>query len=227
MSKSEKIFNIAWDCDGVFLESHEPVLKIANEKLSNYLKREITLTKSNLTVWTALYEHALNLTGNESFALEIRQLWFDPEVLRLSPPNFAAVEVFNRCQNLPNTKQHLITTRIFECRQSTQDSLEAHLLDFDWQHDLHLRSKFSKLSGDEFKVQQLKKHRINLMNEDNTDTVSKITIELPQCHIIYFNQPWNSSDRDLQRSQIRVDFDNTEAIFQRILEARDKFLNSF
>jgi len=226
MPKSEKIFRIAWDGDGVLIDSHQPVLNAANIRLSHILNREIQLTKSDLNSWDALYRLALNLIGDEKIASEIIQYWYTPEVLQLSPPNLATIEVFNRCQKLSNTTQCIITTRPPECRQATQDSLGLHLHNFNWLRDLHIRPKSSNLKGEDFKIHDLRRNDITLMSEDNTDTISRIQTELPQCHLNYFSQPWNSTDQDLSRSKLRVAFDDTEAIYQRILEIRDNYLST-
>jgi len=225
MAKKEKIFTVGWDCDGVLLNSHEPVLIRAKEELRRILGRDIQIEKSDLTSWNALHDLVLALTGNPDITNDINQYWFTPSILRLSPVNQAAIEVFRRCRELPNVRQRIITTRTPVCRQCTQDSLEPFLPGFNWQKNFHIRTESCQLSGDEFKIKQLRLHRIQLMNEDNSATVSSIQAELPNCRIIYFSQPWNSQDKDPSRFLLRVDPYNPDNIFERILEARENFLS--
>jgi hypothetical protein len=224
MSKNKKIFQIAWDCDGVLAESHGPVLKEANKKLSQFLNKEINLIKSDLKGNDALSEKALILTGDEKFAGEIKQLWHTPEILRVSPPNPTAVEVFKRCQKLSNTTQCVITTRRFPNGQITKEWLEQYLPDVDWQKNLYIRQESDSINGEEFKIFHLE--RINCMIEDNPITVTNIHHQRPSCQVIYLNQPWNAEDQDSYRSQFRLDANDTEAIFKRILEIRDKFFSN-
>lgn len=225
MAKKEKIFTVGWDCDGVFLESHEPVLSNANLELTRILGKKIQIEKSDLTSWSALYDQTLALTSNPEITNTINQYWFTPDILRLSPVNQAAIEVFRRCGELSNVRQRIITTRTPACRQCTQDSLEPFLPNFNWQQHFHIRGRSSQLSGDDFKIQQLKQFGVGLMNEDNLVTVSLIQTELPACRINYFSQPWNSQDNDPFRNLLRVDPYNPDKIFERILEARENFLS--
>lgn len=223
MLKSEKIFKIAWDCDGVLAESHEPVLERANQKLTKLLGKNINIIKSDLIAWNALYDKVFALTNDEKLASEIRQFWHTPEILRLSPPNPAAIDVFKRCHELPQTTQCVITTRISKNRQITHEWLEQYLPIIDWAENLHIRQESNPLDGDEFKISQL--GEINCMIEDNPTTISLINANLPQCRITYINQPWNADDLDSFRANFRVDFNNPEAIYQSILIARDNFLS--
>lgn len=223
MPKSEKKFNIAWDCDGVLLESHQPVLSQANETLSHITKQDVKIHKSDLTSWNALYDVVLKLTNSEESAKDINQYWFTPEILRRSPPNMAAVEVFRKCQELSDVSQKIITSRTHESRQSTRDSLEAFLPYFNWSKDFHIRTSRCRLSGDNFKAQQLKLHQINFMNEDNQVTIAFIQAKLPECRLNYFSQPWNSQDVDPSRKILRVNPYDPKNIYNRILEAREVF----
>lgn len=224
MAEREKKFTVAWDCDGVLLDSQEPVLFCAKKELSRILGRDIEIEKSDLTSWNALHDRVLNLTGDPKIADEINNYWFTPDILRRSPPNLAAIEVFRRCQEIPDVVQRIITTRTPVCRQCTQDSLESVLPNFDWRNHFHIRSNSCRLGGDEFKIQQLKLHRVRFMNEDNPSTVLLIQSRLPNCRINYFNQPWNSFDNDQSRNLFRVDHHNPDMIFDRILGAREIFL---
>lgn len=220
---SKKIFQIAWDCDGVLAESHEPVLKIVNQRLSQILNKKINLIKSDLDNIDTLFEKALALTGDEKIAADIRECWHTPEILRLSPPNPATLEVFKRCQKLPNTAQRVVTTRHSQNGKVTREWLEQYLPDVDWQQNLYIRQGSDLLNGEEYKIIQLA--HINCMLEDNPITVTNIHQRLPQCHVIYLNQPWNSRDLDSYRSQFRVNFDDTESVFQHILKLREKFFS--
>ena len=62
------------------------------------------------------------------------------------------------------------------------------------------------------------------MSEDHDLTVSRILEEVPFCRVNYFNQPSNASDLDPQRAKLRVDPNDTETIYERILDARENFL---
>lgn len=227
MPKNEKIFRIAWDGDGVLINSEVPVLAQASLAISEILGRKVKIVKEDLFHHNALFDVVFNLTGDEKLAEQIRQYWFTPEIISRSLPNMAAVEVFNRCQELPNTFQSIITTRIPECRQATLTSLEKHLHNFDWQKDFHIRAEVVPgVSGDDFKVGTMENRQINLMNEDNTPTVALIQARMPICRVNYFNQPWNATDLDPSRSGLRVDPNDTETIHRRILEAREQFLSA-
>ena len=223
MLKTERIFKIAWDCDGVFVDSHQPVLSRANEELSRITGQDIKITKSDLTSWNALYDIVLNLTNSEETAKNINQYWFTPEILRYSPPNMVAVEVFRKCQELPYVSQSIITSRTYESRQGTRESLEPFLPNFNWQNNFRIRKSQCRLSGDEFKIQQLNHQKINFMNEDNQLTVASIQANLPECRLNYFSQPWNSQDTDSSRQILRVNPNDSNTIYERILEARELF----
>lgn len=217
MLGKDRIFRVAWDCDGVLAESHQPVLNEANSQLSLILGRKIELTKSDLTSWCALYQCALRLTQNEQFALKINDIWFDPDILRLSRPNHAALKVFNRLYQL-GIEQYVITTRAPYCRKSTFDFLSENLPNIDWFRKLFIRDSDSSDSGDEFKANCLSQLDVSCMVEDNSDTVTHLMAQLPNCRLIYLNQPWNSSDHDPNRDKLRVNPNDTEAIYRRILE---------
>lgn len=221
MPKKNKIFKIAWDCDGVLADSHVPALKAANQKLSKFLNQEINLIKADLTNTNTFYEKALSLTKDEKFADEVRQIWHTPEILKISPPNPATIEVFNRCQKLPNTTQCVITTRRFQNGQITKEWLEQYLPNIDWQKNLYIRQESDSISGEEFKIFHLES--INCMIEDNPITIGNIHSQRPQCQVIYLNQPWNSGDQDSFRSQFRLDAYDPDSIFQQILNIRKKF----
>lgn len=222
MAKREKIFTVAWDCDGVLADSYIPVLAAANKKISQFLNTEINILKTDLTSQDELSDKVLALTGDENFAAEIKQLWHTPEILRISPPNPATIEVFNRCQKLSDTTQCVITTRRFQNGQITKEWLEQYLPNHDWQNNLYIRKESDLIDGEEFKILHLR--QINCMVEDNSTTIINIHHQLPDCHTIYINQPWNSPDQDLHRSQSRIDFDNPDAIYKRITEIREKFI---
>ncbi|MFA5025978.1 MAG: hypothetical protein WC503_05725 [Candidatus Shapirobacteria bacterium] len=223
MFSNKKIFQIAWDCDGVLAESHGPVLKAANKKLSQILGKKIELTKSNLNTFDALSEKTYELTKSEKISTEIKEFWHTPEILRISPPNPATIEVFKRCQSLPNTSQCVITTRRFQNRQITREWLEQYLPSINWQQNLFIRQESDSMNGEEFKIIHLKK--INCMIEDNTVTVTNINRDRPKCNVIYINQPWNKLDQDKYRSQFRLDFDDSEGIFKKILAIREKYFS--
>jgi hypothetical protein len=197
---------------------------VANKKFSQYLNREVKLSKSDLIDHDELSNKALALTGDENFSAEIKSLWHTPEILRISPPNSATIEVFKRCQKLPDTTQCVITTRQFQNGQITKVWLEQYLPPHDWEKNLYIRKESDHMNGEEFKILRLKE--INCMIEDNPITVTNIHSECPLTQVIYINQPWNQLDDDEYRSQFRIDFDNTDAIYNRILKIREQFLLS-
>lgn len=209
------------------MESSQPVLAEANIRLSQLSGKKINLTKAGLNVYDALYRQALALLNDETSAAKINSLWFTPEILRLSQPNYAAIEVFKRCQKLPHTSQCVITTRPPVCRQSTQESLEQYLPNVDWQKNLYIRQPDElSISGDDFKISCLKRLKINHIVEDSAATIAKIHSQLPNCQVTYLIQPWNVDDQSTHPSHSKVTFDDADEIYQHILESREKFLSS-
>lgn len=221
-TENGKIFRIAWDCDGVLAESHIPLLEAANKKISQYLNREVKILKSDLIEHNELTRKTLALTGDQDFANEVTKFWHTPSILRISPPNPATIEVFNRCQKLSDTTQCVITTRQFQNEDVTREWLEQYLPTHDWKQNLYIRKESDSMNGEEFKILRLE--NINCMIEDNPITITNINRDRPHCQTIYINQPWNQLDSDEYRSQFRVDFDDVEAIYERILKIREKFL---
>jgi hypothetical protein len=225
MSKNEKIFRVAWDGDGVLIDSDKSVLSVVNKELSQILGKKINLTSEDLTDWNALTTHVLNLTGDSATAKRLTAFWFDPDTLRLSPPNPAAIEVFRRCLKLPDTEQFVITTRTPVCAAITQNWLEEFLPEVDWSTKFHIRSN-TDISGDDFKVSKLSELDINHMLEDSSATITRLISNASFCQFSYVSQPWNSSDIDSTRLIIRVSPHDPEAMFQHILKTREKFLKS-
>lgn len=217
MLGKDRLFRVAWDCDGVLAESHRPVLNEANVQLSHILGRNIELTKSDLTSWRALRQHVLDLTKSEQIASEIDNIWFDPDILRLSRPNYAALEVFNRLHQ-SGIEQFVVTTRLPNCRQSTLDFLNEYLPNLDWSQNLFIRDLDNPDSGNEFKRKCLQKLNITHMFEDSPDTITYLMANLPECRFTYFTQPWNSSDQHPDRDKLRVNFNDTEAIYRHLFQ---------
>lgn len=227
MVEKGEILKIAWDGDGVAINSYQPVLAVVNQELSQYLKRNIQLTKANLTGWDAISKIVINLTGDQQLATRLEANWFNPEVLRNSPPNSAVIKVINRCQEeLPYVDQFLITTRNHQCAGVTREWLDEQIPLIDWSNRLYIRQPGDTRTGDQFKVDSLIELKIDHMSEDNTGTVINIVAKVPQCRLSYFTQPWNESDNDPIRSALRVPHDDPDILFQRIIATRTQFLES-
>lgn len=163
------------------------------------------------------------LTNDIELAASLTKHWFNPDTLRKSLPNPAVIQVFEKCQELPDTTQCVITTRTPACTDSTKDWLNQYLPLVDWNQNLHIRSDTDTISGDAFKIERLRVLQIAHMSEDNTGTVAKIRDEVPSCGVSYVSQPWNSSDVDPSRSNLRVPLDDPEIMYRRILDSREKF----
>jgi|GEM_PF-3999732 len=216
----KKIFVIGWDGDGVVIESDESVRNVVNKRLG------INIQKSDLTNWNALTEIVLQKTGDQKLADELTNNWFEPEVLKLASPNRQVLEVIEKCKQLPDTVQKVITTRKAKCADVTRSWLKKHIKGIDWDLHLHIRRPNGVIEDDEFKILMLKKYKVSFMSEDKTSTVERIIAEVPTCRVAYFNQPWNSEDTSEQLKNIRIEPTDGIILYRRIVAAREEFLDS-
>ena len=213
----KKIFVIGWDGDGVVIESDGPVRDIAKIRLG------LNIQKKDLTNWNALTEIALKKTGDQKLADELTNNWFEPKVLRLAPPNRQVLEVIEKCKQLPDTVQKVITTRPAKCARVTRGWLEEYINGIDWSKHLHIRKKGDSRSGDEFKLAMIRKYDVRFMSEDKTEMMELILRYAPECEAAYFSQPWNSEDKSEGLNIFRIEPTNGAELYRRILLARDKF----
>ena len=223
MGEKTNNFRLAWDVDGVWAKSSEPVLKEVNRVLNT------GFTKQHLTNWHAVSELVKEVTSDETLAQKMESYWFDPAILYRSLPNPVFLDVFNRCRRLSDIEQYAITTRQPSCYLSTRAWLEMYFpLDDpdDWQKYLRVRSGKSQMTGDQYKASEINILRVNLMVEDNTGTIIHLGQNAPHCRLAYVTQPWNESDTDSGRTLLRVSPDDPDQLFNLILQTRDKYFSS-
>jgi hypothetical protein len=220
MAKKEIIrVEAGYDFDGVLARSDKPVLTEVNRRLNSHL------VSSDLKDYNFVRDFALLHTGSEKQADEINELWFEPTILRRSPPNKSVIFAFNLCHRLlPDVDQHVITTRRPNCHQISLDWLNQFIPKIDWLNHFHIRDPQSVESGDEFKVGKIEEHNIVHFAEDFFVTARNITTKCPSCRISLVTQPWNRSDHEFDH--LRVSPDNWAKMFCNILRARQQFYAS-
>lgn len=172
----------AWDHDGVQSDSSHAVIE-AIKPLG------INLKHSQLISWNTVYEVALTQTKSQAQAEKINYHWFSPETLRKSSPYHLNLLLMKFLRRL-GIGVVTITTRTPECRQSTLDWMKQYT---PWASpkDFFIRPPHSKLSGDDFKILQAKKLRVNIFVEDNSATA--VALSQIGIYVILPTRPWNQS----------------------------------
>ena len=233
MAKKEKpIFKIAYDVDGSLLASERAVLDAANDRLK-YFGFNRTILKSDLNKYDALYYLVHELTGIEKLATEIRNYWYDPEILSKSPANPALIEVFNRLQSFKDISQIVITSRPVSSCGATVHSLKEHIPYIDWTwadpQKLFIRPTNDVGSGGTvYKLEQVRKQKVNFLFDDGPTDIHQLRIIYPECDYAYITQPWNKdcTDEEADKHRISFDTDTPDSIILRVLESQDRFLSS-
>lgn len=232
MSKSEKKFKIAYDVDGSLLASERAVLDAANDRLK-YFGFSKTILKSDLNKYDALYYIVYEHTESEKLAKEIRNYWYDPEILKLSPPNPALIEVFNRLHHIQDISQVVITSRPVSSCGATIHSLKKYIPDIDWMlvdpQKFFIRdTNTTGMDGLFYKMDQIKEQKINYLFDDGPLDIYELKIRHPKCAYSYITQPWNkdAGDEEADSHRISLDTDSPDSIIMKVFEAKEKYFSS-
>lgn len=233
MAKKEKpIFKIAYDVDGSLLASEMAILDAANDRL-RYFGFNRTILKSDLDEYDALFYLVYKLTKSEDLAKEIRNYWYDPKILRRSPPNHALIEVFNRLHDFKDISQIVITSRPVSSCGATLHSLNEYIPYIDWTsadpQKLFMRATNDVgVGGTIFKLDEVRKQKVNFLFDDGPIDIHQLKIIYPECDYAYITQPWNinCTDEEAENHRISFDTDTPDSIILRVLESQDRFLSS-
>ena len=232
MAKSEKKFKIAYDVDGSLLASERAVLDAANDRLK-YFGYDRTILKSDLNKYDALYYLVHQITESETLATEIRNYWFNPEILRKSPPNPVLIEVFNRLHQFSDISQVVITSRPVSSCGATIHSLTENIPYINWTcanpQKLFIRATNDVgVSGTVYKLEQIGKQKVNYLFDDGPVDIHQLQILYPECAYSYITQPWNKEEGYDKDNPFRISLDNDspDSIIFKVLKAKEKYLSS-
>ncbi|HEX8923897.1 MAG TPA: hypothetical protein VF828_04140 [Patescibacteria group bacterium] len=204
------------DNDGVLSRSHIPVLHEVNRRLIPYgLKKPIGY--ADLDNWNYIEQTAFGLTGSRNLAHEINETWFNPQVLRRSPPYHFRLLTYQYYQQAFPLRVDMATTRRPSCYDSTFDWCRQHAPWLANQGRLHFN--FNGTSGDDFKVSQAVKYQPLFFVEDNPSTIHALH-SAGYYDTLMPTHPWNSSHRELDPWRINNDFSLFLAIGARCLRYR-------
>jgi hypothetical protein len=186
-----------------------------------------------LDEYDALFFLVHKLTKSEDLAKEIRNYWYDPEILSKSPSNPALIEVFNRLQSFKDISQIVITSRPVSSCGATVHSLKKYIPYIDWiwadpQKNFIRPTNDVGSGGTVYKLEQVRKQKVNFIFDDGPTDINQLRIIYPECDYAYITQPWNidCTDEEADKHRISFDTDTPDSIIFRVLESQDRFLSS-
>ncbi|MBT4124050.1 MAG: hypothetical protein HN981_05000 [Candidatus Pacebacteria bacterium] len=159
MLNREKI--IAFDADGVLVNSQVPIIKAVNERFDTSFVLEDWIS------FTSLFEEVLKLTGDD--AQTVAAWMFSTPIMIAAEPFQDSVETSRKLAD-HGYQQLVFTSRPPHQEEPTKNWFAEN---YPWigRDDVHLRPADSGMNGDEFKQHKIERLRPLSFIDDNAETI--------------------------------------------------------
>lgn len=188
---------IAFDADGVLINSQDPVIEITNQRLGTSFKFEDWIT------YEFLYREAIRITGEPPSI--VAEWMFATPIMLASTPYPDALSASEQLEKL-GFRQAVITSRPPHQEEMTKQWFETY---YPWigPDDIHVRRQGSNLTGEEFKLYKIEELKPLTFTDDSAELLQFLIAHQLMGKdfiraLVLRDQPWNREQTKLDQFRV-------------------------